>query len=73
MIKIWNKHPPRAWQVLLVSSGKLFDIFFCQIVADVIDTREIMVAITPSKGIFFPMSKPKTSTAPKNPSNIPIH
>ena len=47
--------------------------FFCQIVEDVIAINAIIVAINPNKGISCPTSNPKTSAAPINPSNTPIH
>ena len=39
----------------------------------VIEINAIIVATSPNNGIFDPKSNPKTSAAPKNPSNTPIH
>ena len=47
--------------------------FFCQIVEVVIAISAITVAINPNKGMSCPISNPKTSTAPVNPSKTPIY
>ena len=39
----------------------------------VIAIKAIIVAIKPNEGMFDPISKPKTVTAPVKPRRTPIH
>ena len=73
IINKWNKHPPIAWYKLLTDNGKLFEIFFCNIVELVIAINAIKDDITPIKGKSLPISNPKTSKAPMKPKKIPTH
>ena len=69
----WNTKPPIAWYKLLTGKGKLLVIFFCHNVAAVTEIKEIKAATTPMVGKLEPISKPKTKTAPLNPSITPAH
>ena len=56
-----------------MGNDKLLLNFFCHNVAVVTANNDINTAIIPIVGNSEPMSKPKTMTAPKNPSKTPTH
>ena len=58
---------------MLTDKGRLLLNFFCQIVEAVIEISATIVASSPRIGMFEPISKPKTNTAPVNPSKTPVH